>query len=386
MVQKLLFVSNIAGTKAIGSFSYSSFLAARDLGFEFHVAANYARLSYESKRTAEERYGVRIHHIDLDRSPYSAKNMRAYQQLVKLIKEEGIEFIHCNTPTGGLLGRIAGKKCGVKRVIYQAHGFHFYKGAPLVNWLVYYPVERWLARHTDALITINKADYDLAVRRFRLRNQGKVYYVPGVGVDLDRFRRQTVERDLLRRSFGVGPKDIMLITMGELVVGKNYQVAIEAVARAKLPHLKYVICGNGPDLERLKRIAETLGVSSQVIFLGYRSDIKELLEVADIFLFTSLREGLPRSMMEAMASGLPCIASKIRGNSDLISDGVGGFLCNPTDVAAFAHAITVLTKDRELRHRMGQYNLKAIADFDVSKVREALVNVYVREFCGTTTE
>ena len=147
----------------------------------------------------------------------------------KVDKEEG--RVHSrNTPTGGLLGRIAGKKCGVKRVIYQAHGFHFYKGAPLVNWLVYYPVERWLARHTDALITINKADYDLAVRRFRLRNQGKVYYVPGVGVDLDRFRRQTVERDLLRRSFGVGPKDIMLITMGELVVGKNYQVAIEAVA------------------------------------------------------------------------------------------------------------------------------------------------------------
>ena len=263
-------------------------MAARDLGFEFHVAANYARLSYESKRTAEERYGVRIHHIDLDRSPYSAKNMRL-STVSKVDKGRG-HRVHSLQHTDGRTSW-----ANRRQEMWSEEGnipgswFPFLQRAPLVNWLVYYPVERWLARHTDALITINKADYDLAVRRFRLRNQGKVYYVPGVGVDLDRFRRQTVERDLLRRSFGVGPKDIMLITMGELVVGKNYQVAIEAVARAKLPHLKYVICGNGPDLERLKRIAETLGVSSQVIFLATGLTLRNYLRLQTFPLYFTAR-------------------------------------------------------------------------------------------------
>ena len=302
-------------------------------------------------------------------------NLTAYKNLCKVIDEGKVELIHCNTPVGGLVGRLAGKRKKVKKVIYTAHGFHFYKGAPLFNRTVLKWAEKIMARFTDAIITMNKEDFE-AAKKFKLRRGGKVYFVHGVGVDLYKYEGISAYREGKREELGLSESDVMLISMGDLIQRKNYDTAIKAIAEAKNPALHYFICGKGQELDNLKNLAQSLGVSEQIHFMGFRSDIKELLSAADIFLFTTKQEGLPRSMMEAMASGLPCIASKIRGNVDLIEDGVGGYLCQTQDTSAYAEKINLLASDRELRQKYGQSNLETIKAFGIDKVAEEIREIY----------
>ena len=297
--------------------------------------------------------------------------------MVELIKKEHFDIIHCNTPIGGVIGRLAGKKCKVKKVIYQAHGFHFYKGAPLINWLIYYPIEKWLAHYTDALITINNEDYERA-KKFHLRNHGRVYYVPGVGINTKEYEPESFQRDKKREELGIAHDDIMVISAGDLIERKNYKTSIEAIAKTD-NNIQYYICGKGPLKEELEQLSMRLGVESQVHFLGFRTDIKELLWASDIFLFTTYQEGLPRSLSEAMAAGLPCVASKIRGNTDLISDGENGFLNDPNKADEFAESIIRLAEDVDLRKTMEQSCLTRIKKFDTRISEEAMLNVYKSE-------
>ena len=190
---KLLFISNISDS--VGSFAVASIAAAKKYGLEFYYASNWSAATDKQMAEDEKKYGIKLVHIDVERSPYSTKNFQAYKKIVDFIREEKIDYIHCNTPVGGLLGRLAGEKCNVKRVIYQAHGFHFYNGAPKKNWLIYYPIERWLAKKTDAIITINKEDFERA-KTFKLKNNGQVYYVPGVGMDLSKYKRADSFREM----------------------------------------------------------------------------------------------------------------------------------------------------------------------------------------------
>lgn len=302
-------------------------------------------------------------------------NKIAYENLCRVIDEGNVEVIHCNTPVGGLVGRLAGRKKKVKTVIYTAHGFHFYKGAPLLNRTLFKWAEMWMAHHTDAIITMNREDYE-AASRLRLRKGGKVYFVHGVGINLCDYEGLEARREEKRAELSLREDSLMLISMGDLVARKNYTTAIEAIAKAKDKRLQYFICGKGPEQESLMALAKELGVSEQVHFLGFRSDVKELLAAADLFLFTSKQEGLPRSMMEAMASGLPCVASAIRGNVDLIEDGVGGYLCAPTDSDGFAKAITALSENGELRASMKQSNLSTIKGYDISVVEREIGEIY----------
>lgn len=372
---KLLYISNIAGETAVSSFSKANVIAAKKLGIEFHLAENFDMTNEKARRNDEENYGIKTHHIDFVRTPYDLRNILAFKQVVKVIREERIDVIHCNTPIGGLIGRLAGKKCKVNNVIYQAHGFHFYSGAPTVNWLLYYTIERWLARFTDTLITINHEDYERA-QRFRLRNHGKVYYVPGVGIDTSQFEPGGFQRNKKREELGLKDEDIMVISAGDLIERKNYKTSIEAIAKAKNTKLQYYICGNGPLQSKLEKLANELGVEKQIHFLGFRTDVKELLWAADIFLFTTYQEGLPRSLSEAMAAGLPCVASSIRGNTDLIDNGIGGRLYDSRDVNGFADGINELAGDSELRKRMREGNLLKIKSFDTLTVIQEIKNIY----------
>ena len=379
-MSKILFISNISNR--ITTFVTASIAAAHDLDIDFYQAANWQDADPSQITNDEKNYCIRIENVPISRNPLSKSNLSAYRKLVEFIKRENIDYIHCNTPTGGVLGRLAGKKCKVKKVIYQAHGFHFYKSAPMKNWLVYYPVEKWLAHYTDALITINSEDFKLSKSKFKLRKNGKVYYVPGVGIDTTQYNLSSKVRENKRLELGLGENDISLISMGDLIDRKNYDTAIRALAEANEPKLHYFICGKGPEEEKLKALAESLGVAKQIHFLGFRSDIKELLAAADIFLFTTKQEGLPRSMMEAMASGLPCIASKIRGNTDLLDGTEGGFLCEPTDVASYADKLKLLASDKTLREKMGKNNLITIQNFSTETVETEIRKIYEAELSG----
>jgi glycosyltransferase involved in cell wall biosynthesis len=318
---------------------------------------------------------IRLYDSHTYRSIMAIKdNYIAYKKTCKLIKDENISVIHCNTPVGGMIGRICGKKCHADTVIYTVHGFHFYQGAPLINRTIYKWAEQIMAHWTDAIITMNREDFE-AAKRLKLKKGGKVFLVHGVGIALSDFEGIT-NRQEKREELGLTSEDIALISAGNLMPSKNYQDAIRAIVKANNPHLQYFICGNGPEEEKLQNLAKEQGVEKQVHFLSFRNDVKELMAASDIFLFTTLREGLPRSMMEAMASGLPCIASKIRGNVDLIQDGVGGFLCPAKSIEAFADAIKKLAIDSALRDAMKKNNLQTIKKYDTEVIEREMREIY----------
>lgn len=374
-MKKLLFVSNISNN--VGSFVVASIAAAKKCGFEFYYAANWDGATKEQIAEDEKKYGIKIVHIDLDRSPYSTKNIKAYKQLVDFINKEKIDYIHCNTPVGGVLGRLAGEKCKVKKIVYEAHGFHFYEGAPKKNWMIYYPVEKWLAKKTDAIITINNEDFERA-KTFKLKNNGQVYYVPGVGMDLSQYNVPDTVREIKRNELNLKDTDFALISMGDLIDRKNYKIAIEVVAKLNNPHVHYFICGKGPEEVNLKKLAENLGVDKQVHFLGFRNDIKELLKASDTFLFTSKQEGLARSLMEAMASKIPCVVSKIRGNTELIVNNENGFLCSGLD--DYVNAIIKIMQSPDLAYKFKEKSSKHLNNFSIEKVIDCLFDVYSKEY------
>ncbi len=354
-----------------GSFSKPCVETALEKGYEVYVGIN-----RKNPENIESDLPVHFYDSHVYRSITDAKDCYiAYKNLDRIVKQINCDCIHCNTPIGGLVGRLVGKKNRVRKVIYTAHGFHFYKGAPLLNCTVFKLAERIMAHYTDALITMNKEDYE-AAEKFRLKRGGKVYFVHGVGIKLKDYENISACRNEKRAELNLSDDDIAVISAGDLIARKNYKTAIEAIARCENPHIHYFICGKGPELDALRQTANRLGVESQIHFLGFRTDMKELLAASDIFLFSTLQEGLPRSLMEAMASGLPCVVSKIRGNVDLVEDGVNGFLCGADNADAFAEAIEKLTKDRALRQQMSQTNLDKIKEYDESVVKREMETIY----------
>lgn len=257
-------------------------------------------------------------------------------------------------------------------VIYQAHGFHFWKGAPKKNWLVFYPVEKFLAHWTDMLITINQEDYQVA-KQFKLHNNGRVILHPGVGVNVKDFQDVEIDRDQKREELGVSPDQVLFLNVGELIDRKNQKALLQAMKKLNNPKAMLYIAGDGEKKEKLENEIQALHLEKQVKLLGYRTDVKELLKAADCFVFPSYQEGLPGALMEAMASGLPCIASNIRGNTDALQDS--GFMFSPDDVDGLAELMKVMF-DKNSRIAEGKANEERVKCFDFSKSIEAYKKVY----------
>ena len=347
--------------------------SAHEMGYEIWVGVNRDK---PEELEADVEYPVFFYDSHTYRSLFAIKdNYVAFRNTMNVLKKGNFEVIHCNTPIGGIIGRICGKLAHVPYVIYTVHGFHFYKGAPLFNRTVLKWAEMIMAHWTDVIITMNQEDYE-AAKKFKLRNDGKVYYVPGVGIDTEAYKNVVVDRKKIRTSLGLKDTNVICISMGDLIQRKNYGLAIRAIAKCKNSDIHYLICGQGPELENLQGLAKEQGVENQIHFLGFRTDIKQLLKAADIFLFTTLQEGMPRSMMEAMASGLPCIASKIRGNVDLLENGEGGYLVPVNEVDDVAEKIAVLVSNEELRKKMSERNLERIKAFDSVKVKTIISKIY----------
>ncbi len=372
-MKKILFISNIS--LGVGSFSIASLMAAKFCGFEFAIAANFNPLNREEMNQNEEKYDIKLHQIDFDRNPINKRNIRAFSQLYKLVKKEKYDIIHCNTPVGGLVGRLVARKCKINHVIYQAHGFHFYKGAPKFNWLIYYPIERWLAHYTDSLITINKEDYECASQKFKLRNNGNVYYIPGVGIDTTFYKTVKIDKKIKREQLGLNQDDLVLICAGRLDANKNNSTLIKAISLIENVKIHLLVCGDGVEKDKLLELAKELNIENQIHFLGLRNDMIDLYKCADIFVMASYREGLSRSIMEAMASGLPCIVSNIRGNIDLIKNNKGGYVVKPDSAHEFADKIKVL-HDIKKRTYMSSYNLEKIKEFDIKNIINKIAEVY----------
>jgi glycosyltransferase involved in cell wall biosynthesis len=372
-MKKVLFVATVVKTH-IMEFHIPYLKMFKEMGWETAVAA---RNDYENPADCVIPYCDTYYNVPFERNPLKPGNLKAYKELKHIIDEGEYDIIHCHTPVGAMLTRLAAKqarKQGTK-VFYTAHGFHFYKGAPAINWILYYPVEKWLSRYTDVLVTINKEDYE----RAKTFKAGKVCYVPGVGIDLKKFNVGYVNKEQKRKEIGVSSDDFVLLSVGELIPRKNHEVVIRALSvlkqRDKLSHIEYVICGRGAYEADLKKLAEELGVADHIYFLGYRNDISEICNCADLFVFMSHQEGLPVALMEAMACGLPAICSNIRGNTDLIEDGVCGLIVASTaeDVAV---AVMQMWENPEMRYGMATAALSAVKKFDLISVEMKMKEIY----------
>ena len=366
-MKKVLFTATVVKTH-IMEFHIPYLRMFQQAGWETAVAA---RNDFDDPGDCVIPCCDRYYDIPFERSPLKRSNLRAYRELKRVIDRGEFDLIHCHTPVGALLTRLAAGKARQKgtKVIYTAHGFHFFKGAPVLNWLVYFPAE-WLCGFlTDVLITINREDYDFAQKHI---HAGKVCYVPGVGVDRDRFGGS---RETAREKLGIGEEEFVLLSVGEMTENKNHRLALQALALLPEKPIRYVLVGRGERMEELQAQARELGIADRVIFTGYRNDVSELYPAADAFFFPSFREGLSVALMEAMASGLPAIVGKIRGNTDLIDDGVEG-LYMPLTPEGAAEAIRKLYDDPALGARLGEAAREKVRRFSAPEVQRKMREIY----------
>ena len=375
--KNVLIVASVASM--IDQFNMPNIDLLKNMGYIVDVACNFEKGNTCSKERIDYlrneliKKNIGCYQIGFERNVFNVfKNVKAIKNLVDLMKSKNYYFVHCHSPIGGIAARIAGKITDT-RVIYTAHGFHFYKGAPLKNWLFFYPVEKFLSKYTDTLITINKEDYNFANKKLKAKN---FTYIPGVGIDCNRFKNLNIDVEKKRTELRLDINDKVIISVGELNDNKNQQAIIKALSKINNRNIKYLVCGVGPKEKELKQLRESLGLNDQVIFLGYRDDIPELLKISDIFVFPSIREGFPVSVLEALASGLPLVTSNIRGINDYAENGITGFHYEPNDVEGFATGITKLVNDEKLYKRISAYNFDLAQEYDFSTLRVAFENIY----------
>lgn len=345
----------------IGQFNMGNIRILKKMGYQVNVACDFRdRSIWTEKRTQKlenelRAMGIGLFQVDFTRSVRKIFcHIRASRQLIKILREREYEFLHCHTPIAGALARIAGHHSGQK-VIYTAHGFHFYQGAPLKNWILYYPIERLLSSWTKVLITINTEDYERAKKDFKAE---KTIYVPGIGIDLEKIRNVQIDRKEKREELGLVEESVALLSVGELNKNKNHTAVIKAISELNNKRIHYYICGKGILKKDLEEECRRLCVENQVHLLGYRKDVIEIYKACDIYIHPSYREGLPVAVMEAMACGLPCMVSDIRGNRDLIINGKNGICFSLNNQTELKEGITYLIKNHETGNRFVQ-NCKA---------------------------
>ena len=375
---RVLMLASVASM--IDLFNRDNIEILQNLGCTVDVAANFKEGSITSQQRVDEyknelvEQGIDVIDIPIPRSIFQlSKIIRSYSIVKELANTRHYRVVHCHSPIGGVIARLAfrsARKKGTK-VIYTGHGLHFFKGAPLKNWLLFYPIERYCARLTDVLIAINQEDF----KREQSWDCCEVQYIPGIGVDTEAFSQTDVNRGLVRAEFGFNADDFVFMSTGQISVRKNHEVIIRALSKIADNRVKYLIVGFGELEERLKGLTHELGLDNRVVFAGYRGDVKQLLHVVDAFAFPSLQEGLPVALMEAMAAGLPIVCSNIRGNVDLITNGEGGYLYECHDVEGFAEGMTKIALDNKGLN-MKDVNLNRIKGFDRQIVNRIMTQIY----------
>ncbi|MBR4762563.1 MAG: glycosyltransferase family 4 protein [Clostridia bacterium] len=343
-------------------------------GIEVHVAA---RNNLAEKNGLQLDFVDKVFDVPFQRSPISFRNIKAYKMLKRIINEGEYDVIHCNTPVGGILTRMAAKKARKRgaKVFYTAHGFHFYKGAPLKNWLLWYPIEKHFAKRCDKLLTINEEDCNLAKKKFK----AEVVHMHGVGVDIKRFYPiADTENIKLREAEGLSQSDFVILCVGELNANKNQKMLISAAAllKDKIADLKVLFAGNGDKERELKAQTESCGLNGVVKFLGYRKDLENIIPFIDLGVSCSKREGLGLNLIEIMLCKKPVIATKNRGHNELIEDGVNGYLVDSDNVSDMADKIKEIYENNGLRSEMAENGYEVALRYSKETVKKELVNIY----------
>lgn len=375
-IKRALIITTVSGF--VPQFEKENVKILRELGYEVHYASNFRTPSYDNNNDRVKELKLICHQVNFVRSPHDIRgNIKAYKELRQLSEQIQFNLVHCHTPMGSVIGRAVFRKQKNIKILYTAHGFHFYKGAPIKNWLVYYPVEKYFSYCLDVLITINREDYQLAKRRMRA---DQIKYVPGVGVRMMTFspEESMTIRKKKRIELGLEEGAIVFLSVGELNENKNHISVIRALSKIHGLNYSYLICGQGKLHTYLDNSIKSLGLESKIKLLGYRTDIQELYQAADVFVFPSKREGLSVALQEAMVNGLPVICTRIRGNVELIDEGKGGTLVDrPGSTEDLRKALEWIVKDTTAKEGMSEYNKRKVKSFSLEKVSEEMKKIYM---------
>lgn len=379
MKKKALMTASVASM--IDLFNMDNIRILQQLGYEVHVASNFKFGSITSQERVDafrkelKEAGIRVCHIPIPRSIGDIKNIaHSYRQMKRLLEKERYAIVHTQSPIGGVVTRLAAGKIRKRgsKIIYTAHGFHFFKGASKKNWMLFYPIEKFLSRYTDVLITINQEDFQRAQKFHAMR----VCHISGIGVDIQKFSEENADREKLRESFGVSEQDFLLLSVGQLSKRKNQSAVIRALSKIPDSSVKYMAVGLGECEQYDRGLAKELHVEDRVIFAGYHEDVSAFLHAADCFIFPSLQEGLPVSLMEAMAAKVPVICSRIRGNVDLVTDRKEGLLVEPMDVEGYAEAVLWLKENPRKTEYFRQNAFQKVQRFCKESVRVEMKKIY----------
>ncbi|WP_052353733.1 glycosyltransferase family 4 protein [Neobacillus jeddahensis] len=370
---KILYVATISNTVNAFLIPHIKFLIEQ--GNEVGIACNPVQELNKELLHLE----CKVHPVSFQRSPFHKENIQAYREIKKIMKSEGYQLVHVHTPVASLITRAACRNIQGVKILYTAHGFHFFKGAPIFNWLIFYSLERLAAKWTDILITMNEEDYHSA-KKFNLRRKGPIYIVHGVGLNLHRFKPHSFEEKMrLRKEYEVSSQDFIITYVGELSYRKHQDLLIKAVHQLneKIKNIKLFLVGDGDQVNAYKKLVQELGLENHVEFLGFRRDIDNIMTISDLAISTSRQEGLPVNIMEAMATGLPVVVTGCRGNSDLVTNGVNGFVVGVEDADACANAIEILYNSKELREEFGKQNLEQIKRYSLENVIKEIKEIYL---------
>ncbi len=371
-MKKVLFVATI--TKHITTFHLPYLKLFKDNGYEVHVATD---------DDVEIPYCDVHHKISIKRSPFKISNIKAIKELKKICNEEKFDIIHCHTPMGSVVARLAAKKARKNgtRVIYTAHGYHFFKGAPLKNWMFFYPVEKYLAKYTDTQITITQEDYELAKKKFKIKD---LHLVHGVGLDEKKFNVEISdeEKRSLKKKLGLEENDFVVVYTAEISKRKRQELLIKAFQRIikNNKNVKLLLVGSDSLNGKCQKLAKKLKIDGNVLFLGYRKDIPEILNISDIAISVARQEGLPVNIMEAMYMELPIVATDCRGNRELVIHNENGFIVPQNDVMEnnIYNYTSLLIKDINLREKFGKKSKDEIKKYTLDNVIKDMKKIYFR--------
>ena len=384
--QKVLILSSAASV--IEQFNRINIRILKNLNYDVTVLANFKFGNTTSNEKMEEFFnelidqGINVINFPIPRKINLVLSIKSYFFIKQLIISNKFSLIHCHMPVVSMLLRIiclfnSGNKIG--KVIYTAHGFHFYKGAPIINWLLFYPIEKLLSKYTDCLITINNEDYKRAKKSFKTTKS--IVRIDGVGVDTKTYfpLSSKVEKVDYRKQYGYSENDFIIISVAEFNKNKNHRLIIEAIKKLvdKIKTIKVLLVGIGPDLENIKSDVKKYSLNNYISFLGYRKDIERLLKISDLFISSSKREGLPVSMIEAMATGLPIIATNNRGHRSLISNLKNGFLVPDNDPVIFSDRIHDLISSKDKRDVFSLNNINNINKYSEENIIQKTRLIYL---------
>ena len=343
-----------------------------DHGCEVHVAA---RNNLAEKNGLKLDFAEQAFDVPFERSPFSKRNLTAYKQLKQIIDSGNYDVVHTNTPVGGILGRLAARKARKNgcKVLYTAHGFHFFQGGPKKSWLIYYPIEKFMCRYTDELITINEEDYLLAKKKFPV----SVSRIHGIGANTGKyFPIPEEEKAALRAELGFVKEQKLIICTGEL--NKNQITAIKAMKQvsAAEPDAVLLLAGNGPTHDELKNAISELGLTEHAVLLGYHTDLERYVKASDLVISCSKREGLGLNLIEGMLCKKPIVAAINRGHRELVQDGINGYLVPATDADMLAEKTQWLLSDDQMRHTFGDRGFELSLQYTDVSVYSELTNIY----------